>query len=444
MVYTPTAWVDNTTPAIDAANLNHIEAGIVAATERQPGYTSPNPTPFFNAKDYGVAADGTTDDTAALQAAMTASAGVGRLELPAGTIKAAGALTFPDYLDMHGQGRGKTIIQRAFTGDFVTAMGVNVKLESLTIDGVTATYGAGRGVLVAAAKHSQWFRNMEIVNFATSCLEFAADAGSGFTAIGSYFVTAGAVGTVGAVKVNGTDSAAVPRFFFGCSGVGCTLFDFGGANDFFVLGGYSTGLIFGSASSKVCMSSVRLAAVATYTISGNSHHIVGTVFGGALVLDSTTLDCVLDANQVPSYNVTDNGAGNWVSFLNQAYTPTWTGASANPTLGDGTLTGEWSRQGDKISVDVTLTIGSTTTLGTGAWSFSMPVAPYAFGSYKVGPAWLYNGSGGATTIGVANLNPALSAAFLWANGSASNVGPAAPFSWVAGSQLQFHIEYQCA
>lgn len=407
--------------------------------------TSASPTPIFNAKDYGVKADGVTDDAANFQAAMNAAAGVGRLMLPTGTILCKSALTFPNYLGLVGQGRGHTVIQRgAAVGDFVTSVGAGVTLESLTIDTNQATYGAGRGLLVPAGNHGQYFKNMESVNSQTSCLEFAANGGSGFTAVGCYFVTSGTPGSVGAVYVNGTDPDAVPRFFFGCSGVGSTLFNFGGANDFYAIGGFSNGLIFGSASSKVFINSMRLqAGAANITISGTSHKITGTIFAGTVTLDNTTASVVFESNEVPSGAITDNGAGNLVSIPNQSYTPTWTGTTTNPTLGNGTLTGEWSRRGNRISVDITLTIGSTTTLGSGTWEFTVPVAPYAFSSYKVGPAWLY-ASSGVFTAGVAQLNPALSAAYLWANGQSAQSGPSVGGPWGAGAQIQFHIEYQCA
>lgn len=56
-----------------------------------------------------------------------------------------------------------------------------------------------------------------------------------------------------------------------------------------------------------------------------------------------------------------------------AYTPTWDSFGApTPTLGNGTLTGRFRRLGTVIQVQVTLVIGSTTTLGTGGWVFYLP------------------------------------------------------------------------
>lgn len=55
-----------------------------------------------------------------------------------------------------------------------------------------------------------------------------------------------------------------------------------------------------------------------------------------------------------------------------AYTPTWTGTGF--VIGNGTITGAWISAGKLILYRITATIGSTTTVGTGAYSFGLPVA----------------------------------------------------------------------
>lgn len=58
----------------------------------------------------------------------------------------------------------------------------------------------------------------------------------------------------------------------------------------------------------------------------------------------------------------------------QAYTPSWTATTTNPTIGNGTLVGQWWRAGNLMIVNVNLTIGSTTNIGSGVYSFSLPIA----------------------------------------------------------------------
>ena len=58
-----------------------------------------------------------------------------------------------------------------------------------------------------------------------------------------------------------------------------------------------------------------------------------------------------------------------------SYTPTWGVVSGTaPVLGNGTLTGAFTRVGDLVYFRVQLQIGSTTTTGSGAYTFSLPVA----------------------------------------------------------------------
>lgn len=57
------------------------------------------------------------------------------------------------------------------------------------------------------------------------------------------------------------------------------------------------------------------------------------------------------------------------------WNPSWTQSTSNPTLGDGTLLGRYMRFGEWCLLWMRLTIGSTTSLGTGSFGFSLPFAP---------------------------------------------------------------------
>lgn len=59
----------------------------------------------------------------------------------------------------------------------------------------------------------------------------------------------------------------------------------------------------------------------------------------------------------------------------QPYTPVWTGDSSNPTLGNGQANGRFIRQGNAITFNAEIVIGSTTVQGNGAYSISLPVKP---------------------------------------------------------------------
>jgi hypothetical protein len=62
------------------------------------------------------------------------------------------------------------------------------------------------------------------------------------------------------------------------------------------------------------------------------------------------------------------------------WTPTWTTSGAAPALGNGTLVGDYRRSAnsDEVRVRFQLTMGSTTTFGTGTYFIgNLPFAPNA-------------------------------------------------------------------
>lgn len=56
----------------------------------------------------------------------------------------------------------------------------------------------------------------------------------------------------------------------------------------------------------------------------------------------------------------------------QSYTPTWSTAGSAASIGNGTITGFWRRVGESIDLNVTISMGSTTTFGTSDYYLSIP------------------------------------------------------------------------
>ena len=74
-----------------------------------------------------------------------------------------------------------------------------------------------------------------------------------------------------------------------------------------------------------------------------------------------------------------NGAdGESASDLNPwtTYTPTWTSDSGTPSIGNGSITGRYKQIGKTVFFNLKLTYGTTTTGGSGAWMFELPVTAY--------------------------------------------------------------------
>jgi hypothetical protein len=85
-----------------------------------------------------------------------------------------------------------------------------------------------------------------------------------------------------------------------------------------------------------------------------------------------------------------------------AYTPTWTSTGTAPALGNGTLTGRYMQVGKSIVGRLTLTLGSTSTVGTGTYIFSHPVAPQAayITNHPLGTSIIVDASTGSLYPGI--------------------------------------------
>jgi len=96
--------------------------------------------------------------------------------------------------------------------------------------------------------------------------------------------------------------------------------------------------------------------------------------------------------------------GSWVPVGGgaiQTYTPTWTGATTNPVIGNGTIAGRYQVVGKQCHFRITITMGSTTTYGSGAYSVSLPIAPQASSSRQRIPVDLLDTSAGSALLGSA-------------------------------------------
>lgn len=60
-----------------------------------------------------------------------------------------------------------------------------------------------------------------------------------------------------------------------------------------------------------------------------------------------------------------------------AYTPVWTGSTTNPVIGNGTLQGAYCKIGKLVHFRCSITLGSTTTVGAGAYTVTLPAVSTA-------------------------------------------------------------------
>ncbi len=141
-------------------------------------------------------------------------------------------------------------------------------------------------------------------------------------------------------------------------------------------------------------------------------------------------------------HATDILTGVW-----QSYTPTWTSSGTAPSLGNGSITGRYCLMGDLVVVQGKILMGSTTTFGTGNYSWSLPItsANALGGNSIIGYVWIRDNSAGdymgccldgTTTFSV---RPGASTF-----GGSSTVGSLAPMTWANTDYMAWQLNYEAA
>lgn len=143
---------------------------------------------------------------------------------------------------------------------------------------------------------------------------------------------------------------------------------------------------------------------------------------------------------------------NDISGIWTPYAATWGVSSGTaPSLGNGTLAAERSLNGGTCTVRGSLIFGSTTTPGTGIWTFSLPFPAATLSVATMG--WmgsaLATDPGAALYPGVVTIASGASVATCISPATASGGvtagwNNARPFTWATGDYLSYTITYQIA
>jgi hypothetical protein len=154
-----------------------------------------------------------------------------------------------------------------------------------------------------------------------------------------------------------------------------------------------------------------------------------------------------DDKIVHAPTVLDINPGAWTS-----YTPAWTSSGTAPALGNGTLTGAYSQWGKVVNFRFDLTLGSTSTMGTGSYRFSLPVAAKSLstshgillsgylenaGVAPYGAVGARMTSGSTTTIEILHWSNV-------GNGQVNVVGQTLPFTWGDADFIRVYGTYEAA
>ena len=165
--------------------------------------------------------------------------------------------------------------------------------------------------------------------------------------------------------------------------------------------------------------------------------------GGTFTLNSVR-ESSINTGQLTGITIADfaTGSGSDVdnTYISKpiAYTPSWTGATTDPVLGDGVIDATYIRKGRTVQANIKITMGSTTTFGSGAWRFSLPVLPTG---NSQGGAVLFE-AGTQYWIGISTTNTGQGYATIAVQNGGDFTRSNIPFIWSSGDVLSMTLDYQ--
>ena len=118
-----------------------------------------------------------------------------------------------------------------------------------------------------------------------------------------------------------------------------------------------------------------------------------------------------------------------------SFTPTWSSSGTAVSLGNGTNVGYYSQVGRWVKFSIVLTMGSTTTFGTGYYSWVLPSTPTG---PLIATAVLID-SGTTIYLGVGV--QASGSILLNTHNNANAVGQTVPHTWASGDSITIQGEY---
>ena len=404
--------------------------------------------PFvFRAEWFGDLSTGATF-TATLQATVTAAGTYSTILIPYSSYVLTGQITLLTGQTVRGEGY-RTYITKGANIDMFDLSAPLTCLENLELRGDGATY-TGRGIILGTAfQNYQRLENVFIYGMNGFCVEFtAADAGCQFRARRCIFQRQTATNPSVGLPTSG--ETAGNRRFIDCSADGGWLLRFNSGINTWIIGCDFVNLDF-SASDGVSLRAVitgcRIATGGSaFAIRGNDTSITNNVIAGPVTVDGPASRNRIAANTLlAGATITDNStaAGDNVNEIWDSYaaiTPVWRGTTTDPVVGNGSVSGRVYRSGRKLKVDVTLSCGSTTTYGVGAWYFTLPAPFAAFVSktQATGSARVLD-SGTQYYAGTVVITAGSGQIYAFAT---QGFNSASPMTWATGDTLSFSIEFE--
>jgi hypothetical protein len=411
---------------------------------------------IVSVKDFGAVGDGVTNDTAAIQAAITAlSASGGIVYFPAGTYVISSLLTVPDasYISLQGTGYSSQI-KKNFNGDMVS-LGSRCQMHGLYLNGNGSTY-TGRGVIITTGAPSnppsaRYIKDCFINGTQSYGIEFVgAQSGYGSYVEGCQIIPIAT--STPAIKLPNDNAQTGNRTFLNLWTGSNEICDLGSAENTIISGCTGAGPRFSGSVLKVTIVGCRITTnyVSSWVVKGNATSVIGNILSPtALTLHSTLVLCYFDGNTITAgTTITDNAPGATSSVANAIYldidvtnsttTPTWGSDGTQPVLGNGSISCVRQRRGTMCKASVNFVAGSTTTFGTGVYTFTLP---YTANRNSTGSAMFFDSNTGNVYAGTAYVIAGTNTVKVIPSGSTSFATNTAPFTWASGDALYFDVDF---
>lgn len=328
---------------------------------------------------FGAVGDGSTDDTASINGAITLAGNYGTIVFPDGL---KSFLITSELIQLEGQqwvfegGQRASKLLKGYNGN-VVQMATLGRMISPFVDGNGAFF-TGTNIVIKSGTFSQYLENVRTVKSVGPGILFETNAGGGNRINGIEGDTTDPE-NVGVIALT-EDTTAVPRFWNDVYLSGGIIDITGGGNGLAVSNFYIRDIITGytgtTRSAIYKFSNGRLADLgATTTITAADGFYNNVSFASNVTLD----DCqgVKFTPTCTFTSITENRNSRFNSWFQQSkiFPTAWTASDGSPgNIGNGTLSMYYTRKGHLCKVVFTFIYGSTTTLptGSGGWRFSLP------------------------------------------------------------------------
>lgn len=126
-----------------------------------------------------------------------------------------------------------------------------------------------------------------------------------------------------------------------------------------------------------------------------------------------------------------------------AYTPAWTSTGTAPALGNATVDAAYQQFGKTVRFRIFITLGSTSTVGTGSYRFSLPVTAKMGARHPLGPVVIYDSS---TTTEDDDYRAVLNSTttLKMVKGNSTAVSQTNPWTWATSDEFHIQGEYEAA